>query len=91
MMRLSTIRRALDLGVTLLDTADIYGASEVQVGKAIARRRDEVVLATKFGFQGPSGSAQLGINGRPEYVRSACDASLKRLGVEYIDLYDLYC
>jgi Predicted oxidoreductases (related to aryl-alcohol dehydrogenases) len=84
------IHRALDLGITLLDTADIYGASEVHVGKAIAGRRDEVVLATKFGFQNTSGSSQQGINGRPEYVRTACDASLQRLGVEYIDLYYLH-
>lgn len=84
------IHRALDLGITLLDTADIYGASEVQVGKAIAGRRDQVVLATKFGFQSLSGSSEQIINGRPEYVRSACDASLKRLGVDYIDLYYLH-
>lgn len=84
------IHRALDLGITLLDTADIYGASEVQVGKAIAGRRDQVVLATKFGFQGPSGSSEQGINGRPEYVRTACDASLKRLSVDHIDLYYLH-
>ncbi len=84
------IHRALDLGVTLLDTADIYGESEVQVGKAIAGRRDNVVLATKFGFQNVSGSGQQGINGRPEYVRSACEASLKRLGVDHIDLYYLH-
>jgi aryl-alcohol dehydrogenase-like predicted oxidoreductase len=84
------IHRALDLGITLLDTADIYGASEVQVGKAIAGRRDQVVIATKFGFNNISGSSEQSINGRPEYVRSACEASLKRLGVDYIDLYYLH-
>lgn len=84
------IHRAIDLGITLLDTADIYGASEVQVGKAIAGRRDQVVLATKFGFQSTVGSSQQTINGRPEYVRSACEASLGRLGVDVIDLYYLH-
>lgn len=84
------IHRALELGITLLDTADIYGSSETQVGKAIKGRRDRVVLATKFGFQSTSGSAEQSINGRPEYVRSACDASLQRLGVDYIDLYYLH-
>jgi aryl-alcohol dehydrogenase-like predicted oxidoreductase len=85
------IRRALDLGVTFLDTADMYGpeTNERIVGAAIAGRRDEVVLATKFGID--YGSCANGgsrrINGRPEYVRSACDASLKRLGVDHIDLY----
>lgn len=86
----ATIRRALDLGVRLLDTSDLYGANEneVLVGKAIAGRRDEVTLATKFGLvlkPGVAGAA--GINGRPEYVHSACDASLTRLGVDHIDLY----
>jgi aryl-alcohol dehydrogenase-like predicted oxidoreductase len=84
------IRHALDLGVTLLDTADIYGNSERQVGKAIASRRDDVVLATKFGFQNRSGSTEQTINGRPEYVRAACDASLRRLAVDCIDLYYLH-
>lgn len=86
---LATIHRALDLGVTFLDTADMYGpfTNEELVGRAIAGRRDEVQLATKFGnMRGPNGE-RLGINGRPEYVRSACDASLQRLGVEHIDLY----
>ena len=86
---LATIHRALDLGVTFLDTADMYGpfTNEELVGRAIAGRRDEVQLATKFGnMRGPSGE-RLGINGRPEYVRSACDASLQRLGVDHIDLY----
>lgn len=84
----ATIHRALDLGVTLLDTADIYGphTNERLVGAAIAGRRDEVVLATKFGnVAGPDGTRS--VNGRPEYVRSACDASLQRLGVDHIDLY----
>jgi aryl-alcohol dehydrogenase-like predicted oxidoreductase len=85
----ATIHRALDLGVTFLDTADMYGPhrNEELVGRAIRGRRGEVVLATKFGnVRGPDG-AFLGVNGRPDYVRSACDASLKRLGVETIDLY----
>jgi aryl-alcohol dehydrogenase-like predicted oxidoreductase len=84
----ATILAALDAGVTFLDTADIYGpfVNEELVGKTIAGRRDEVVLATKFGNQRlPDGSRT--VNGRPEYVRSACDASLGRLGVEVIDLY----
>jgi aryl-alcohol dehydrogenase-like predicted oxidoreductase len=84
-----TIRRALDLGVTFLDTADMYGpfTNERLVGSAIAGRRDEVVLATKFGNQRNPDGSRLGINGRPEYVHSACDASLERLGVDVIDLY----
>src|SRR3990170_271881 len=83
------IQRALDLGCTFLDTADMYGpfTNERLVGRAIAGRRDEVVLATKFGnMRGEQGEV-LGINGSPEYVRSACEASLQRLGVETIDLY----
>ncbi|MGA9761232.1 MAG: aldo/keto reductase [Gaiellaceae bacterium] len=86
---LATIGRALDLGVTLLDTADMYGpfTNERLVGKAIAARRDEVQLATKFGNERREDGSWVGINGRPEYVRSACDASLERLGVETIDLY----
>ena len=86
---IATIHRALELGVDFLDTADVYGlgANEMLVGKAIAGRRDEVVLATKFGNQrGPEGGLGV-VNGRPEYVRSACDASLQRLGVDHIDLY----
>ncbi|MDX6284806.1 MAG: hypothetical protein QOG53_291 [Frankiales bacterium] len=86
---IATIQRALDLGVTLLDTADMYGpfTNEQLVGQAIKGRRDEVVLATKFGnVRGPNGE-RLGINGRPDYVREACDASLQRLGVDTIDLY----
>src|SRR5437763_9574093 len=86
---IATIHRALDLGVTFLDTADVYGpfTNETLVGRAIAGRRDEVTLATKFGnMRGPDGSFR-GVNGRPEYVRAACDASLQRLGVDTIDLY----
>ncbi|MCC9165613.1 aldo/keto reductase [Pontibacter harenae] len=85
----ATIHHALDLGVNFLDTADMYGvgANEELVGKAIKDRRDSVVLATKFGnVRGKDGSF-LGIKGKPEYVKSACEASLKRLGVDYIDLY----
>jgi aryl-alcohol dehydrogenase-like predicted oxidoreductase len=86
---IATIRRALDLGVTLLDTADMYGPfkNERLVGKAIGARRDEVQLATKFGNERREDGSWVGINGRPEYVRSACDASLERLGVDVIDLY----
>src|SRR5512140_3299478 len=86
---IATIHRALDLGVTLLDTADIYGvgANEELVGRAIRDRRDRVVLATKFGNLRDKDGTFRGINGRPEYVRSACDASLQRLGVDVIDLY----
>jgi aryl-alcohol dehydrogenase-like predicted oxidoreductase len=85
-----TIHRALELGVTMLDTADMYGpfTNEVLVGKAIAGRRDQVFLATKFGIQrDPNDPSKRGVNGKPDYVRSACDASLKRLGVDHIDLY----
>ncbi len=85
----ATIHRALDLGVTLLDTADMYGpyTNEELVGKAIRDRRDSVVLATKFGIvRGPNPDDR-GVNGRPDYVRSSCEGSLKRLGVETIDLY----
>jgi len=84
-----TIRRALDLGVTFFDTADMYGPfiNEELVGRALRPHRQGVVIATKFGnVRGPKGE-RLGINGRPEYVRAACDASLRRLGVETIDLY----
>jgi aryl-alcohol dehydrogenase-like predicted oxidoreductase len=86
---LRTIHRALELGITFLDTADVYGphTNEQLVGRAIRERRDQVVLATKFGnIRGPDGS-WAGLNGRPEYVRQACDASLSRLGVAHIDLY----
>ncbi len=86
---LETIHRALDLGVTFLDTADMYGpfVNEQLVGKAIAGRRDEVQLATKFGNERRADGSRVGINGKPEYVRAACDASLQRLGVDHIDLY----
>jgi aryl-alcohol dehydrogenase-like predicted oxidoreductase len=86
---IATIHRALDLGVTFLDTADMYGpfTNEQLVGKAIAGRRDEVQLATKFGNERLPDGTRVGINGRPEYVRAACDASLQRLGVDVIDLY----
>jgi len=86
---IATIQRALDAGVTFLDTADVYGPfkNERLVGKAIRGRRDEVVLATKFGNQRGEDGGWLGVNGRPEYVQSACDASLARLGVDFIDLY----
>jgi aryl-alcohol dehydrogenase-like predicted oxidoreductase len=87
---IATIHHALDLGVTLLDTADIYGphTNEQLVGQAIAERRDEVVLATKFGIvRDPENPAARGVNGRPDYVLSSCDASLRRLRVEHIDLY----
>jgi len=84
---LATIDRALDLGITFLDTADMYGpfTNERLVGRAIASRRDEVVLATKFGIVRTDGGRS--ISGSPDYVRSACDASLQRLGVDHIDLY----
>jgi aryl-alcohol dehydrogenase-like predicted oxidoreductase len=86
---LATIHRALDLGMTFLDTADVYGltANERLVGRAIAGRRDEVVLATKFGNQRRADGSWVRVNGEPDYVRQACDASLQRLGVDHIDLY----
>lgn len=86
---IATIHRALELGVTLLDTADMYGpfTNERLVGRAISDRREQVVLATKFGNERREDGSWVGINGRPEYVRSACEASLQRLGVEHIDLY----
>ena len=87
---LATIRRALDLGMSFLDTADMYGMgrNEELVGRAIRGRRNEVVLATKFGnVRDPADPARRSINGRPEYVSTACDASLRRLGVDEIDLY----
>ena len=85
----ATIHRALDLGVDFLDTADMYGpfTNERLVGKAIRGRRDRVVLATKFGNQRGEDGAFLGVNGRPDYVRKSCDASLQRLGVDHIELY----
>ncbi len=86
---IATIHRALELGVDFLDTADMYGpfTNERLVEKAIAGRRDEVVLATKFGNQRGEDGAFLGVNGRPDYVRACADASLRRLGIEHIDLY----
>ena len=86
---IATIHRFLELGGTFLDTADMYGpfTNEVLVGKAIAGKRDQVILATKYGNERGEDGSWKGINGRPEYVKAACDASLKRLGVDYIDLY----
>ncbi len=86
---IATIHRAIDLGITLLDTADMYGpfTNEVLVGRAIRDRRDSVTIATKFGNERRPDGSWVGINGRPEYVKAACDASLKRLGVDVIDLY----
>ncbi len=87
---IAVIHRALERGVTLLDTADMYGphTNEMLVGRAIAGRRGQVVLATKFGVRlDPSDPQARGVDGRPEYVQAACEASLKRLGVEHIDLY----
>ncbi len=86
----SLIRRALDLGVTLLDTADIYGVSEIQVGKALRGRRADAVLATKFGFVLGRPGDERAVDGSANYVRRACDASLQRLGVDCIDLYYLH-
>ncbi len=85
----AVIHAALDAGVDFLDTADMYGpfTNERLVGRAIASRRDEVVLATKFGNERREDGTRVGINGRPDYVRQACDASLARLGVDHIDLY----
>jgi aryl-alcohol dehydrogenase-like predicted oxidoreductase len=86
---IATVHRALDLGVTFLDTADVYGIgrNEELAGRAISGRRAEVVLATKFGVMRGADGTFRGVNGRPEYVRQACEASLRRLGVECIDLY----
>ncbi len=86
---IATIHRAIELGITFLDTADMYGpfTNEELVGRAIAGRRDEVVIATKFGNERAEDGTRLGINGRPEYVHRACDASLSRLRVDHIDLY----
>jgi aryl-alcohol dehydrogenase-like predicted oxidoreductase len=86
---IATIERAIELGIDFLDTADMYGTghNEELVGKAVRSRRDAVVIATKFGnVRGPKGE-RLGISGKPDYVRKACDASLRRLGIEVIDLY----
>ena len=86
---IATLHRALDLGINFLDTADMYGpfTNEKLVGSAIKARRSEVVIATKFGNERNPDGSWVGINGRPEYVRAACDASLQRLGVDCIDLY----
>ena len=86
---IATIRRALDLGIDFLDTADVYGpfTNERLVGRAIKGRREEVKLATKFGNERAEDGSWLGVNGRPDYVKRACDASLQRLGTDYIDLY----
>ncbi|MFL5884819.1 MAG: aldo/keto reductase [Thermoleophilaceae bacterium] len=86
---IATIHRALELGIDFLDTADMYGpfTNERLVGRAISDRRDQVVLATKFGNQRGEDGSFLGINGKPEYVHAACNASLERLGVDHIDLY----
>lgn len=84
-----TIHRALELGITLFDTADMYGVgkNEELLGRALKRRRAQAIIATKFGNVRGEDGAFLGVNGRPEYVKSACDASLRRLGVDHIDLY----
>ncbi|MFD1772514.1 aldo/keto reductase [Paenibacillus rhizophilus] len=84
-----TIHRAIEMGVTFLDTADMYGVgrNEELVGRAIKGQRNNVILATKFGNVRAADGTPLGINGRPEYVKQACDASLRRLGVDHIDLY----
>jgi aryl-alcohol dehydrogenase-like predicted oxidoreductase len=87
---IATIHRALDLGITFLDTADVYGPfkNEELVGQAIKGKRDKIVLATKFGIvRDPGNPAKRGVSGKPDYVRSSCEASLRRLGVETIDLY----
>ncbi len=86
---IATIHRAIELGITFLDTADMYGpfTNEKLVGKAIVDRREQVALATKFGNERREDGSWIGINGKPEYVHKACDASLQRLGVDHIDLY----
>jgi aryl-alcohol dehydrogenase-like predicted oxidoreductase len=86
---IATIHRALELGINFIDTADVYGPfkNEELVGRALRDRRDQVVLATKFGNVRKPDGTWLGVNGKPEYVRQACEASLKRLGVSHIDLY----
>jgi aryl-alcohol dehydrogenase-like predicted oxidoreductase len=86
---IATIQRALSLGVNFLDTADMYGVggNEELVGRAIRDRRDQVILATKFGNVRGAKGEFLGVNGRPEYLKRACEASLQRLGLEHIDLY----
>lgn len=86
---LATLHRALEMGINFFDTADLYGPfiNEKFVGDALRSRRDKVIIATKFGFEHDARGQRIGINGRPEYVRKACDDSLRRLGVEIIDLY----
>ena len=86
---IATIHRALELGINFLDTADMYGVgkNEILVGKAIRDRRNQVVLATKFGNVRTPDGGWAGVNGRPEYVRQCCEASLQRLGLDQIDLY----
>jgi len=87
---IATIHRAIDLGINFLDTADVYGPykNEELVGKAIRGKRDQVILATKFGIvRDPSNPQARGVSGKPDYIRTACEASLKRLGIDYIDLY----
>src|SRR5919106_5722919 len=85
----ATIHRAIELGVTFLDTADMYGpfTNEKLVGKGISDRREQVVLATKFGNERREDGSWVGVNGKPEYVKMACEVSLERLGVDIIDLY----
>src|SRR5947209_3285882 len=87
---IATIHRALELGITFLDTADVYGPhkNEELVGRAIKGKRDQIVLATKFGIvRDPSNPNVRGVSGKPDYVRRSCEASLQRMGVEAIDLY----
>lgn len=89
---IKVIHKAIDLGITFFDTADMYGSgdNEVLVGTALKEKRDKIILATKFGFVRTEDKNSRGINGSPEYVRSACEASLKRLNTDYIDLYYLH-
>src|SRR6266436_3043446 len=90
---IATIHRAIELGITMFDTSDAYaaGVNEELIGKAIKGRRDKVLIASKFGnIRGPNGERGAGVNGRPDYVPVACEASLKRLGIEAIDLYYLH-
>ena len=86
---LATLERAIELGIIFFDTADVYGlgANEMLVGKGLKKHRNKIVIATKFGFMRSKDGILTGVNGRPEYVRGACEASLKRLGIETIDLY----
>ncbi|NER83644.1 MAG: aldo/keto reductase, partial [Leptolyngbya sp. SIO1D8] len=89
---IATLHRALDLGVTFLDTADMYGpyTNEQLISKALKGHRDQAVIATKFGIIRTAGGGFGGVNGKPEYVHQACDASLQRLGIDVIDLYYLH-